>query len=88
MRRRAGAEQSGRAQRPQGRNAEAERLYKQAVARSEKTLGPDHPDLADVLENLAASLQGQGRHAEAEPLLKRAKAIREKTKAASRSAAR
>ena len=62
----------------QGRYAEAEPLYKRALAISEKALGPEHPDVAIRLNNLAVLYWAQGRYAEAEPLLKRALAIREK----------
>ena len=44
----------------------------------EKALGPDHPHVAQSLNNLAVLYQSQGRYAEAEPLYKRALAIREK----------
>ena len=62
----------------QGRYAEAEPLYKRALAINEKALGPDHPDVAASLNNLANLYQAQGRYAEAEPLYKRALAIQEK----------
>ena len=54
---------------------EAEPLYERAIAIGEKTLGPEHPDLATWLNNLALLYQTQGKYAEAEPLLKRALAI-------------
>ncbi len=41
-------------------------------------LGPEHPDVAQSLNNLAALYQAQGRYAEAEPLYKRSLAILEK----------
>ena len=44
----------------------------------EKALGPEHPDVAKSLNNLALLYQAQGRYAEAEPLHKRALVIREK----------
>ena len=40
-----------------------------ALAISEKALGPEHPDVATCLNNLAELYQDQGQHAEAEPLL-------------------
>jgi tetratricopeptide (TPR) repeat protein len=61
-----------------GRYAEAIPLAQQALAIREKALGPDHPDVAQSLNNLALLYLQQGRYAEAEPLLKRALAIREK----------
>ena len=38
----------------QGRYADAEPLYKRALAINEKTYGPEHPDVAMVLNNLAS----------------------------------
>ena len=43
-----------------------------------KALGPDHPDVADSLNNLASLYHAQGRYAEAEPLYQRSFKIREK----------
>jgi tetratricopeptide (TPR) repeat protein len=60
------------------RYAEAEPLYKRALAVREKALGPEHPDTAQSLNNLALLYYSQGRYAEAEPLCKRALAVREK----------
>jgi len=62
----------------QRRYAEAEPLFKRALAIDEKTLGPDHQDVGEVLSNLAILYVAQGRYAEAEPLFKRAVLIREK----------
>lgn len=45
----------------QGNYAEAERLYKRSQAIREKVLGPDHPDVASVLNNRAELLQCQVR---------------------------
>ena len=59
------------------RYAEAEPLFRRALAIREAALGPDHPDTATSLNNLAVLLRAQGRYAEAEPLLRRALAIRE-----------
>ena len=61
-----------------GRYSEAEPLYKQSLAIREKVLGPNHPDVAASLNNLA-ELYRTGRYTDAEPLLKRALAIREKS---------
>jgi len=44
----------------------------------EKALGPDHPDVASTLGNLAALYADQGKYAEAEPLHKRTLSIAEK----------
>lgn len=43
-----------------------------AVAISEKALGPDHPDLAAPLKNLATVYHLESRYAAAEPLYRRA----------------
>ncbi len=43
-----------------------------------KALGPDHPDVAQSLENYAALLRETGRSAEAKEMEARAKAIRAK----------
>ena len=72
------AEQSGRAVSDQARYAEAEPLYHRALAIREKAFGRDHPDVATVLNNLAALYSKQGRYADAEPLYQRSLAIREK----------
>jgi len=44
----------------------------------EKALGPDHPDVAQSLNNLAALYYKQGQYTQAEQLYKRSLAIREK----------
>ena len=60
------------------RYAEAEPLYRQALAIREAALGPDHPDTAQSLNNLAVLLRIQGHlYGEAEELPRRALAIRE-----------
>lgn len=58
--------------------AEAEPLFKRTLAIRERVLGPEHPDTAMSLNNLAALYDHQGRYAEAEPLFKRGLAIRER----------
>ncbi len=63
----------------QGRDDQAEPLYKRAIALLEKTFGLDNAEIAPELNNLAALYQRQARYADAEPLFKRALAIREKT---------
>ena len=62
----------------QGRFSEALPLAQRALAIREKALGPDHPGVAESLNNLAVLYQGQGRYVDAEPLYKRSLAIREK----------
>jgi tetratricopeptide (TPR) repeat protein len=54
-----------------GRYADAEPLYKQALAIFAKARGPDHPSVALALTDLAELYNAQGRNAEAEPLYKR-----------------
>src|SRR5271165_960616 len=61
------------------RHAEAEPLYRRALAIFEKSFGRDHPDVAGGLNNLALLLTATNRHAEAEPLYRRALTIDEKS---------
>ena len=56
----------------------AEPLYERALALREKALGPEHPDVATSLNNLAELYEAQGQYARAEPLYQRALAIAEK----------
>jgi tetratricopeptide (TPR) repeat protein len=58
---------------------EAERLFKQAQTIRERVLGPEDPNVAMSLSNLAALYHRLGRYEEAEPLFIRALAIREQT---------
>lgn len=58
---------------------EVENLYRRAVAIQESALGPDHPALANTLNNLGALLDQRGEHSEAESLQRRALAILEKS---------
>ena len=60
-----------------GRYAEAIPLAEQALTIRETALGPDHPDTATSLNNLAFLYDSQGRYGEAEPLYQRSLAIRE-----------
>jgi tetratricopeptide (TPR) repeat protein len=57
--------------------AEAETLKRRALAIFETSLGPDHPNVATNLNNLAQLLHATNRLAEAEPLMRRALAIDE-----------
>ncbi len=63
--------------RTKARYAEAEPLYRRALAIGEATLGSDHPNVAIGLNNLANLLRETNRPGEAEPLHRRALAIRE-----------
>jgi tetratricopeptide (TPR) repeat protein len=58
--------------------AAAEKPLTRSLMINEKALGPEHPDVATSLNNLAGLYRAQGKYAEAEPLYKRALAIREK----------
>ncbi|MCH7807903.1 MAG: tetratricopeptide repeat protein, partial [Planctomycetes bacterium] len=60
----------------QGEYAQAEPLYKRALAIREKALGPHHPDVGGSLGNLAALYRATKRDDEAEALEKRAARIR------------
>ena len=51
---------------------------KEALRVAEKTVGPDHPDVATSLNNLGKLYGVQGQYAQAETLYKRALTIREK----------
>src|SRR5437870_5060886 len=72
------APQGQRPKRNQGQYKQAEPLYQRALAIDEKAFGPDHPDVARDLNNLAELYYNQGQYEQAEPLFKRALAIREK----------
>jgi len=52
------------------RSREAELLMCRALAIDQQAYGPDHPDVARVLNNLAQLLQATSRLAEAEPLMR------------------
>ncbi len=43
----------------------------------ERALGPEHPDLGPLLEDLTGVCRAQGKYTEAEPLFKRALGISE-----------
>ena len=53
-------------------------VAKKALEVAEKNVGPNHPDVAMSLNNLASLYHAQGQYAQAEPLYKRALAILEK----------
>jgi tetratricopeptide (TPR) repeat protein len=52
-------------------------MYRRALAIHEKSYGPDHPNVATRLNNLALLLRATNRMSEAEPLVRRALAINE-----------
>ena len=57
---------------------EAAPLYQRSLAIREKALGPDHPDVAATLNNLALLYRTQGAYTETAPLYQRSLAIWEK----------
>jgi len=61
-----------------GQYAEATAIAERSLAWREVELGPEHPDTAQSLNNLALLHHVQGLYAKAEPLFQRALAIREK----------
>jgi tetratricopeptide (TPR) repeat protein len=63
--------------RQQGNLTEAEDLYQQALAIRERKQGPTHPDVAVVLNNLAAVYAAEGKYDAAQPLLERSVEIRQ-----------
>jgi tetratricopeptide (TPR) repeat protein len=64
--------------RQRARNTEAEPLYQSSLSITQALHGPDHPEVAIRLNNLAALLQATNRLAEAEPLMRRALDIDER----------
>jgi len=69
--------QAGRYLQDRARYEQAEPLFQRALAIREHELGPNHPDTATSLNNLAGLYWAQGKYAEAESLLQRALAIHE-----------
>jgi CHAT domain-containing protein len=61
-----------------GEYAEAAKIGERILAIREKSLGPEHPDTAASLNDLADQYVSMGDYARAEPLNQRALAIREK----------
>ena len=53
-------------------------VAKKALEVAEQNVGPDHPNVATILNNLAGLYKAQGHYAQAEPLFKRSLAIKEK----------
>ena len=53
-------------------------VAKKALEVAEKDVGPNHPDVAQSLNNLAALYRAQGQYAQAEPLYRRSLAIWER----------
>lgn len=61
-----------------GRHSDAEVSFKRALTFQEQVLGPSHPMVAEVLQNLAAVLKSQCRYDDAASLAQRSLSIREK----------
>jgi tetratricopeptide (TPR) repeat protein len=61
-----------------GRYSEAVPLAQRAIAIYEKALGPDHPNVATAVYNLAVLYRSQGRYTDAEALFIKSLAIQEK----------
>ncbi|HMK77577.1 MAG TPA: tetratricopeptide repeat protein [Thermodesulfobacteriota bacterium] len=59
----------------QGKYGEAEPLYKRSLTIAEKTLGPNHPNVANICANMAKCYKKLGREHEAEKLEARARKI-------------
>jgi len=59
----------------QGKLAQAEPLYQEALAMSKRLFSDDHPDVAQSLNNLAFLYQSQGKLAQAESLCQEALAM-------------
>jgi CHAT domain-containing protein len=60
-----------------GRFADAEPLFRRALAIREQALGPDHPQVATTLSQLSSLLMSQRNYAESEASAQRALSIRE-----------
>ena len=73
------AERSAMALQSKGDLAGAEPLLRSALEIAERDLGPEHPDTAGSLNNLASLLESKEDYASAELLYRRALAIAEKT---------
>ena len=69
---------TGDARRTEGRYAEAERLYVEALKLAEETVGPDHLETSVICNNLAVLYKYMGRFDQAEHLYRRALVITEK----------
>jgi CHAT domain-containing protein/Tfp pilus assembly protein PilF len=61
-----------------GQHQQAIPLMQRALALGEKVLGPEHPGITVLLDNLAELYRVTGAYAKAEPLFQRALTIREK----------
>jgi tetratricopeptide (TPR) repeat protein len=62
----------------QGKDEQAEPLYRRALAIFEQQLGAEHPLMANALQGLAELYHQQGKDEQAGPLYQQALSIREK----------
>ena len=67
-------ERAGKLQ-AEGKYGKAATIWRQVLAIAEQALGPNHPDVANSLNDLALLLKNQGQYAAAEPLYRRSLAI-------------
>ncbi len=72
------AYRQGKAFNDAGQYEQAIASWRKAVELGEKEFGPEHPDTAGLLNNLAELYRAQSRYEAAEPLYKRSLAIIEK----------
>ena len=63
----------------QGQFSEAAKSLQEALKSAEDALGPEHLDVATILNNLAGLSEAQGKYADAEPFYRRLLKIKEKT---------
>jgi hypothetical protein len=59
-----------------GQREAAVETLREALAAMEAAVGPDHPDVAKILDDYSAALEKTGRKAEAKTLAARAESIR------------
>jgi len=74
----AGSEKGAAPPRPHVDFRTTEQYYKRSLDITEKEFGPDHPDVATILNNLGVLYRSEGDYDAAEPLYKRSLGIREK----------
>lgn len=69
---------AGRYLRDRGHYAQAEPLLERTLTIAEQVLGPEHPEIASILNDLVEIYEYLGKYAQAEPLMQRALALQEK----------
>ena len=68
----------GQALEEQGKYSEAEQVTQLALAIDERVLGPEHPQIASLLNNLGLLYDDQGKYVQAEPMYQRSLQMDEK----------